>query len=58
MLEPPKVGMIGLSNWQLDAAKMNRAVHASRLPLRAADFVLTANKVMKSKNLDFEPSIL
>ena len=35
MLEPPKVAFIGLSNWSLDAAKMNRAVHASRPPLSA-----------------------
>ena len=45
--------MIGLSNWQLDAAKMNRAVHASRLPLKANDLVKAANKVIKSKNIKF-----
>ena len=30
LLEPARVAFIGLSNWSLDAAKMNRAVHASR----------------------------
>ncbi len=33
LLEPPRVAVIGLSNWSLDPAKMNRMVHASRPPL-------------------------
>ncbi len=51
LLEPPEVAMIGLSNWSLDAAKMNRAVHASRPPLTAYDLqetALTMRKGLKS----------
>ena len=38
--------MIGLSNWELDAAKMNRAVHASRLPLSIVDLQDTADSLL------------
>ena len=30
LLEPASVAVVGISNWALDAAKMNRAIHLSR----------------------------
>lgn len=30
LLEPPKVAFVGISNWSLDASKMNRAITLSR----------------------------
>lgn len=30
LLEPPKVATVGISNWALDASKMNRAITLSR----------------------------
>ncbi len=54
LLEPPKVAMIGLSNWSLDAAKMNRAVHASRPPLTAKDLRETARTMRESINPDVD----
>ncbi len=30
ILENPKISMVGVSNWSLDASKMNRAIHLSR----------------------------
>ena len=51
-LEPPEVAMIGLSNWSLDAAKMNRAVHVSRPPLSDQDLretVLSMREAINSK---------
>ena len=50
LLEPPQVAVIGLSNWSLDAAKMNRAVHASRPLLSEDDFIDTALAIRQSIN--------
>lgn len=50
LLEPPQVAVIGLSNWSLDAAKMNRAVHASRPPLSDRDLKETALAIRNSIN--------
>ena len=30
LLEPPEVAVVGISNWSLDASKMNRAITLSR----------------------------
>jgi len=30
LLEPPRVATVGLSNWSLDASKMNRVINLSR----------------------------
>lgn len=30
ILEHPEVAVIGISNWALDASKMNRAIHICR----------------------------
>ncbi len=53
-LEPPRVAMIGLSNWALDAAKMNRAVHASRHSLTVQDLKETAQKISLKINCEVD----
>ena len=58
LLEPPKVAMIGLSNWSLDAAKMNRAVHASRPPLTAKDLRETVLTMREGINPGVEKELL
>ena len=30
ILEPPQVSVVGISNWSLDASKMNRGITQSR----------------------------
>ncbi|MDR3548972.1 MAG: AAA family ATPase [Candidatus Pacebacteria bacterium] len=44
-LTPTGVGFIGLSNWRLDAAKMNRALYLSRLPPSTAELEQTAKEI-------------
>ena len=36
-LEKPKVGFVGLSNWRLDSAKMNRCILHEVIPLTSGD---------------------
>ena len=50
LLEPdgkrmPEVGVIGISNWALDAAKMNRAVHLSRPLMTLEELKDTATQI-------------
>ena len=42
--------MVGLSNWQLDAAKMNRFVHASRPSLHLQDLKDTGRSLKNAIN--------
>jgi hypothetical protein len=42
------VGVVGLSNWSLDAAKMNRAIHISRPEPDIAQLHLTSKEIVKS----------
>ena len=58
LLEPPQVAVIGLSNWSLDAAKMNRAVHASRPMLSAIDLRETAISIKRSINKKVNSKLL
>ena len=37
LLEPPKVATVGISNWSLDASKMNRVINLSRTEPRDED---------------------
>ena len=46
MLVDPPVAIVGLSNWTLDAAKMNRAVLLRRPEPREADIALTAASIV------------
>eukprot|EP01047_Picozoa_sp_COSAG01_P003877 COSAG01_NODE_121_length_25291_cov_10.011670_2_plen_4872_part_00 len=53
LLEPafgstPDVAVVGISNWALDAAKMNRAVHLSRPEPDAKDLELTGKTIWES----------
>lgn len=53
LLEPafgakPKVAVVGISNWALDAAKMNRAIHLSRPDPSEKDLIMTAEKILES----------
>eukprot|EP00035_Acanthoeca_spectabilis_P019342 m.420116 g.420116 ORF g.420116 m.420116 type:complete len:4951 (+) comp16844_c0_seq9:156-15008(+) len=52
LLEPdgtmPDVAVVGISNWALDTAKMNRAVHLSRPDPTEEDLVNTGNTIIKS----------
>ncbi|XP_071798757.1 uncharacterized protein [Asterias amurensis] len=50
LLEPstgdfPEMAVVGISNWALDAAKMNRAVHISRPEPNADDLFETAKSI-------------
>eukprot|EP01083_Nonionella_stella_P272242 923023_1 len=47
LLEHPRISFIGLSNWKLDAAKMNRCVLHSVLPPSDHDLQETAKIIMK-----------
>ncbi|XP_067665929.1 uncharacterized protein [Haliotis asinina] len=64
LLEPerkefPDVAVVGISNWALDAAKMNRAVHLSRPDMAVKELHTTAvsiaefsSEANKSKSID------
>ena len=52
LLENPKIAFIGLSNWTLDSAKMNRVVLHNVLPPSKEDLKETAEKIMKGTNDD------
>ncbi|KAH3743879.1 E3 ubiquitin-protein ligase RNF213 [Pelomyxa schiedti] len=45
--EIPEVAVIGISNWALDAAKMNRALHLTRPDPEPADLLNTAKEILK-----------
>ncbi|KAL3859950.1 hypothetical protein ACJMK2_010129 [Sinanodonta woodiana] len=53
LLEPegkqfPDVAVVGISNWALDAAKMNRAIHLSRPEMDVEELFLTGKSISKS----------
>ncbi|VDI17462.1 Hypothetical predicted protein, partial [Mytilus galloprovincialis] len=53
LLEPgsrqtPNVAVVGISNWALDAAKMNRAVHLSRPDMNVEELKYTGNSIIKA----------
>ncbi|KAK3603848.1 hypothetical protein CHS0354_042856 [Potamilus streckersoni] len=53
LLEPegkqfPDVAVVGISNWALDAAKMNRAIHLSRPEMDVDELFLTGKSISKS----------
>ena len=48
LLEKPEVAFVGLSNWDLDPAKMNRAVYLLRPDARPEDLSMTAIEIVKA----------
>jgi hypothetical protein len=46
--ETAKVAVVGISNWALDAAKMNRAIHLSRPDPDERDLIMTGQKILGS----------
>ncbi|XP_060586935.1 E3 ubiquitin-protein ligase rnf213-beta-like, partial [Ruditapes philippinarum] len=53
LLEPdgelrPHVAVVGLSNWSLDASKMNRAIHLSRTDMDEEELYNTAKAISES----------
>ncbi|CAC5398278.1 RNF213 [Mytilus coruscus] len=62
--EQIKVAVVGISNWALDAAKMNRAIHLSRPDMDLGELIYTgksiSNSMMPSKEnaiFDLESSL-
>ncbi len=51
LLESAEVAVVGLSNWQLDAAKMNRAVHLCRETFHRKELLATAGSVLHEMGL-------
>lgn len=61
LLEPdnkvsPNVSVVGISNWALDAAKMNRAVYLSRPEMDKNELHETAISITKSLTSEFDSS--
>ncbi|XP_046556922.1 E3 ubiquitin-protein ligase rnf213-alpha-like [Haliotis rubra] len=57
LLEPgetelPNVAVVGISNWALDAAKMNRAIHLSRPDMDAKELYLTGISISETSVSD------
>ena len=50
LLEKPTVSFIGLSNWDLDPAKMNRAIYLVRPESRSDDLCETAKAIIGKDN--------
>lgn len=48
---PTRTQVVGISNWSLDPAKMNRAVHLYRPAPTVEDLSNTAEGMVKSANL-------
>ncbi|KAK3605800.1 hypothetical protein CHS0354_002416 [Potamilus streckersoni] len=53
LLEPvgkphPDVAVVGISNWALDASKMNRAIHLSRPEMDEEELIITGNSISSS----------
>eukprot|EP01130_Rhizamoeba_saxonica_P005883 TRINITY_DN2328_c0_g2_i1.p1 TRINITY_DN2328_c0_g2~~TRINITY_DN2328_c0_g2_i1.p1 ORF type:complete len:3185 (-),score=755.13 TRINITY_DN2328_c0_g2_i1:18-8699(-) len=51
LLEHPEVAVVGISNWGLDRAKMNRAIHLTRPEPSVEDLKLTAMGIISSQHL-------
>jgi hypothetical protein len=52
LLEKPEVAFVGLSNWDLDPAKMNRAVYLLRPDARPEDLSETAIAIVTGASED------
>ena len=56
-IENIKVAFVGISNWRLDASKMNRALYLARPDPSLDDLKLTAREIFKSIRKDKEEMI-
>ena len=52
ILVDPPIAVIGISNWTLDAAKMNRAICLQRPEPREADLQLTGSSIIQLADLE------
>ena len=52
LLENPEVSVVGISNWSLDLAKLNRAIQLSRPEPNVDDLKHTAMGIVSSKQLE------
>ena len=52
-----KIAFVGISNWVLDASKMNRGIHISIPDLDEDDDIITAKAIAKSYNIDLDSKI-
>lgn len=48
LLEPPRVATVGISNWSLDASKMNRVINLSRTEPDDEDLKESARSISKN----------
>lgn len=53
LLEPPQVAFVGISNWSLDASKMNRVITLSRYDPDQYDLMETALSIARNYNVNF-----
>eukprot|EP00347_Sterkiella_histriomuscorum_P010832 403374756 len=53
LLEPPQVAFVGISNWSLDASKMNRVITLSRYDPDQYDLLETALSIARNYNPNY-----
>jgi hypothetical protein len=58
LLEPPRVATVGLSNYCLDASKMNRVINLSRTEPTEEDLKESAESITKKGSLIFKNKYL
>ena len=58
LLEPPKVATVGISNWSLDASKMNRVITLSRTDPDNKDLLESAKSIARDSHPIFTTKYL
>ena len=58
LLEPPKVATVGISNWSLDASKMNRVITLSRTEPNNSDLLESAMQIARDSHPLFKTMYL
>ena len=58
LLEKPTVAFVGLSNWDLDPAKMNRAVYLVRPDAKQSDLSNTAIEIVTGASTDANHTLI
>ena len=58
LLEPPKVATVGISNWSLDASKMNRVITLSRTDPDNKDLLESAKQIARDSHPIFKTQYL
>jgi E3 ubiquitin-protein ligase RNF213 len=56
--DPERPAVVGISNWSLDAAKMNRAVHIARPEPDEEQLVHTAEAILDSMDCRLTPEVI